>query len=237
MQNLEEAYKKSIQEEAPDLWARIEEKLPEKKKKNKIISITRALGVAAAALFLCILIPSVLRIGGSKDASTEAAFDTAANFNSADAMAQVTGEVEDAGMESATSKDTAPEDASLEEFMAMDSAEGGMEESNNSINDSLSTEDEKVFNSEVAENTQMADRETMATGSSKPETVQQNLTVQEIVQCDEYKILVLSAVDGNEWRAYASNDLDISLKIGENYDFTLQKQEGEEWEYVLISAE
>lgn len=216
MQNLEEAYKKSIQEETPDLWARIEEKLPEKKKKRKIVSITRYIGVAAAALFLCLLIPGMLRIAGGKksaDSSAEMAFDTATNFYSAGAAAQVTEGAESAEVGQATSQDAAPEEAETKDFCFMDGAVGN------------------------TENMELADEETMANGLAKVETLQESLTVQEIVQCDEYKVLVLSAADGNEWRAYASNDLDATLKTGETYDFTLQKQEGEDWEYVVVAAE
>ena len=82
MQNLEEAYKKVMQEEVPDLWARIEEKLPEKKKKKKIISITRYMGLAAAALFLCVLIPGVISItrgAKSADSATAERADVALN--------------------------------------------------------------------------------------------------------------------------------------------------------------
>lgn len=235
MRNLEEAYKKSIQEETPDLWARIEEKLPEKKKKKKIISITRYMGVAAAALFLCLLIPGVLRIaGGTKnaDSSAEMAFDAATSFDSANAAAQVTEGAEGSKMENDTSQD-----ASTKEFFSMDSAEGGMDEGKNDVNDSYSTEEEKGFDSVIAENMELGDEETLAIGSAKIETLQQNLTVQEIVQYNEYKILVLFAMDGTVFRVQVPEDDNFSFAVGENYDFALQKQEGEEWEYLLISAE
>lgn len=238
MRNLEEAYKKSIQEETPDLWAGIEEKLPEKKKKKKIISITRYMGVAAAALFLCLLIPGVLRIAGgtkSADSSAEMAYDTATNFNSADAAVQVTEGAAGTEIGEETSQDAAPEEAEKEAPYAVDGAGGSMDEGKNAVYDSYSAEE--GVDSAIAENVEMADEETMEIGSAKVETLQQNLNVQEIVQCDEYKILVLSATDGTAFRVQVPDDITFSFVIGENYDFTLQKQAGEDWDYVVISAE
>lgn len=56
--NFEEEYKQYIQEHTPDLWKRIEAGLSEKKvpTKRKVI---KYMSVAAAALFMCILIPVI----------------------------------------------------------------------------------------------------------------------------------------------------------------------------------
>lgn len=258
MKNLEEAYKKSQQEEIPDLWARIEEKLPEKKKKKKIISITRYLGVAAAALFLCILIPGVLRIAGgakSADSSNEMAYDTAANFENADAASQYTIGTTDDGMEEAVS-----EGAEEENIGIMDSASGSMDnniqstantpleaEEKDSQSDGMPAEDMEIMedmseadflvgSDTVGSDTVGSDAETATNDSYQAETLQENLTVQEILQTDEDKILVLSATDGTTFRAQLPDNISFTFVIGESYDFTLEKQAGVDWEYVVLDA-
>lgn len=77
MRNLEEEYKKSQQDDTPDLWARIEKNLPEKKKCRKFPAVTRYMAVAAAALVLCILIPGMLRRGSEDFTSQNSAYDSA----------------------------------------------------------------------------------------------------------------------------------------------------------------
>ena len=106
MNNLEEAYRKSIQEETPDLWNRIASALPEKpvveerkqdslfamaqpaqkenpssaQKPKKIYQYTRFMKAAAAVLFLAVLIPGawfLLDKSGGLAQSENAAMDTA----------------------------------------------------------------------------------------------------------------------------------------------------------------
>ncbi|MCH5274464.1 MAG: hypothetical protein J1E65_01400 [Lachnospiraceae bacterium] len=56
MKNLEQEYKNSQQEDMPDLWNRIETGLPEKKKPIPFLSVTRSLGIVAAAAALLLLV-------------------------------------------------------------------------------------------------------------------------------------------------------------------------------------
>ncbi len=106
MNNLEEAYRKSIQEETPDLWNRIASALPEKpvveerkqdspfammqpeqkenpasaQKPKKIYQFNRFMKAAAAVLFLAVLIPGawfLLDKNGGLAQSENAAMDTA----------------------------------------------------------------------------------------------------------------------------------------------------------------
>lgn len=234
MQNLEEAYKKAMQEEVPDLWTRIEEKLPEKKKKNKIISITRYMGVAAAALFLCVLIPGVISItrgaksaDSSADARVEATFDAAydAEYSTDYEMQQNvmvdSGAGEDGATTAGTFDDKAEQAAPAETESLQESLKEDM-----SVNNSMQATD-------TAKDESMYDAATMVGA----EHISLSLVVEEIVECDGYKVLVLSAVDGNLWKAYMEEDVQETLLVGEKYDFTLQKQESEDWEYVVISAE
>ena len=236
MQNLEEAYKKAMQEEVPDLWARIEDKLPEKKKKKKIISITRYMGLAAAALFLCVLIPGVISITrGAKTADSaanereEVAYDAAydAEYN-ADYEMQYSGMADSgAGEDGASTAGTfeekaeqsAPAEAepeSLKESTAEDMT------ANNTMQDAETVMDENMFD---------------AAAPVGAEHINVSLTVEEIVQYDGYKVLVLSAEDGNLCKAYMEEEVKENLFVGEKYEFMLQKQEGEDWDYAVLAVE
>ncbi len=236
MQNLEESYKKSQQEEIPDLWARIEEKLPEKKKKNKIISITRYMGLAAAALFLCVLIPGVISITrgakSSDSAMTEradVALDEAYDAeNSADYEVQYSGMAdsgagEDGALTAGTFEEKAEQSApaeaepeSLKESTAEDMT------ANNTMQDAETVMDENMFD---------------AAAPVGAEHISLSLTVEKIAECDGYKVLVLSAEDGNLCKAYMGEDVEEPLLVGEMYEFVLQKQEGEDWDYTVIAVE
>lgn len=59
---LEEEYRKLMEQEAPDLWSRIEQELPEKKKKLlgfRTAQIRILAGVAAAVAIICVAVPAV----------------------------------------------------------------------------------------------------------------------------------------------------------------------------------
>lgn len=236
MQNLEEAYKKAMQEEMPDLWARIEEKLPEKKKKKKIISITRYMGLAAAALFLCVLLPGVISITrGAKTADSatdervEAAYDAAYDAEySADYEMQNSAPVDfGASADGATTAGTFDDKA--EQSAPLEAETENLKESmiedvnvNSSMQDADKVKDENMYD---------------AAAPVGAESISLCLTVEEIVQCDGYKVLVLSATDGNLWKAYMEEDIKETLFVGETYEFVLQEQENEGWDYAVLAVQ
>ena len=77
MKNLEKEYRKAFEEEMPDLWGRIEESLPAKKVRR--FPVYRYASVAAAAVFLALLIPgSLFLMNGSSKSSERNRMDTAA---------------------------------------------------------------------------------------------------------------------------------------------------------------
>jgi len=235
MQNLEEAYKKAMQEEVPDFWAQIEKKLPEKKKKKKIISITRYMGLVAAALFLCVLVPgmiSITRGAKSADSATaeraDVALDEAYDAGSSadyeakyDAMAEW-GMEEDGATAAGTFNDTAeqlapmePETESLKESVQEDMTV------NNSVQSADTAGDESMYD---------------AATPVGVEGLSISLTVEEIVQGDGYKVLVLSAADGNLFKAYMEEDVKATLFVDETYEFVLQEQADEGWNYKVLAV-
>ena len=62
MKDLEQEYKKQVQEEMPDLWNRIEPNLAPKKKKPWIRRYAPLTSVAAAALVLLAVMPGLLNL-------------------------------------------------------------------------------------------------------------------------------------------------------------------------------
>lgn len=77
MKNLEKEYRKAFDEEMPDLWGRIEANLPAKKVRR--FPVNRYASVAAAAVFLALLIPgSLYLMNGSSKSSERNRMDTAA---------------------------------------------------------------------------------------------------------------------------------------------------------------
>lgn len=75
MKNLEKEYRKAFDEEMPDLWGRIEANLPAKKVRR--FPVNRYASVAAAAVFLALLIPgSLLLMNGSSKSSERNRMDT-----------------------------------------------------------------------------------------------------------------------------------------------------------------
>lgn len=106
MNNLEEEYRKSQQEDTPDLWDRIEAELPPKKvKSKKIIYLARSLSAAAAVIVLVMLIPGILKItrgGTGSDFARDEIYDASPQLNLAEAgMAESQGsmDMEGAGEE------------------------------------------------------------------------------------------------------------------------------------------
>lgn len=118
MKNLEEEYKKSQQEEMPDLWNKIESGLPEKRQKSKkILPVTRYMRIVAAAVFVAVLIPGVLYLteGGYRrtDSEKDSVLDMAGQYQTAEDSVQKEDAFDneaypDSDMASA---DEAPEDA------------------------------------------------------------------------------------------------------------------------------
>ena len=94
-----------------------------------------------------------------------------------------------------------------------------------------------VNNSMQATDTVMDENMFDAAAPVGAERISLSLTVEEIVQCDGYKVLVLSAKDGNLWKAYMEEDVKETLFVGEKYEFVLQKQEGEDWDYAVLAVE
>ncbi|HKM33620.1 MAG TPA: hypothetical protein VJY54_02635 [Lachnospiraceae bacterium] len=77
MKNLEDEYRKSQQEQVPQLWDRIEKNLPEKKKKTKIAYVSRILGICAAAAVVLLVVPNLWNLNRDNSYSNSASEQSA----------------------------------------------------------------------------------------------------------------------------------------------------------------
>ncbi|MBO5325109.1 MAG: hypothetical protein J6A80_02655 [Lachnospiraceae bacterium] len=139
--NFEEAYKAEVQQNIPDLWNRIESGLPEKevqtnlnhrsnKKKKNPYAWMKWASLAAAAMLVIILIPTLLGIGAlllmsDKSSSTDMAMNesVAEQMVTTDGMAE-----EDVKLESADVENMAETPAINQDYADSERAEGEMAE-------------------------------------------------------------------------------------------------------------
>lgn len=215
MKNLNEEYKKSQQEETPDLWDRIEKNLPEKKQ-GRLISINRYLAVAAAALFLCAMLPGVWYLAGGDFPDGNGKSDSAAPMQMADyAQAEDCVQAEDSTQSEnniqsgSIAEDNDREDVVMADAMP-DSAEGAP------IEDCLD-----------------------ATGQigSEQDFVTESFEVTGSMEVEDQTVYLLCGQDGNVLRAILVDPGEQELQIGEIYLCSLRKVEGEGWEYEILEIE
>lgn len=227
MKNLEDEYRKSQQEEMPDLWNRIEAGLPEKKSR-KIVSISRYLGIAAAGIFLVLLVPGVLSLqrgGLSKSESAQnMAFDTTA------------GGMADSASEG-NCADTAERQEALEEEMA---SAANSSASTTGFADSI-PEEEMLESNSMAGVPQDALLEQAqgdcAAGTEENKLREESMEVVDITQADGYIVYTLHTENGEDIKAALLDTTETALQTGEKYLFTLQPVEGMDWEYKIEKVE
>lgn len=221
MKNLEEAYKKSQQEELPDLWDRIEAGLPEKKKKKSMpLTVLPYCSVAAAALLLAVLVIPPLSRQSVNESSDMAAQDSANGedimWNGAISTSQTPEpEFEAEGSQSA---DMAAEDN--------DTALDGMEDFDGLL-------EAPIMDDAAVPETPMVED---ATVSETPH-ITKRLLVSEAAEMEGGSIYTLTDADSTIFLAFYANDLGSTLVVGESYVFTLREEAGEGWEYVIESVE
>lgn len=251
MRNLEAEYRKSQQEETPDLWNRIESALPEKKlvkavrptfvpdgndtsaqKSKKIYKFARFTKAAAAVLIMALIIPGawVLMNRATDVAESDtAAMDTAAMDNAAMDTA-------DAGV--------ADMNAASEGAMAGDTTGGGVVTmDSDGASNGYSYEEsgaDSVGSGEPAE--LQADTESIAELKSAPEICEE-MTLESIEkeesdgQAGQETIYRLRTAEGEVLVTILSQDISTVLTSGNTYRFTLEAVSGEAWEYQIVNVE
>lgn len=164
--NFEEAYKAEVQQNIPDLWNRIESGLPEKqvqtnlnhksnKKKKNSYAWMKWASLAAAAVLVIVLIPTLLGIGAlflmsDKSLSSDLAMNESAagQMATTDSMAEEEIKLESADMENAAEtpamNQNYVEGGFAEEEMAEESIMGA-EPSSDVLSDVQSAESESEY--------------------------------------------------------------------------------------------
>ena len=249
MKNLETEYRKSQQEQVPDLWSRIEAALPEKAPqavqpaqssqgvqpaqipqvaqsaqipKKKIIGFVRFTRIAAAVLVMAAVIPGawfLMNRGKDLAKSESIVMDMTANCESEADMAANN----EAAMDMAGNSEA-----------AMDMA-GNSETAKDTADDSdalidMAVSEELPVNS-VSEIT--ADMTVEEIISAKRQTVYYLRDRNGQIYSVAFAVLAQGGADENG----IAPEETIGLQVGERYLFTLQAVDGKDWDYEICNIE
>ena len=233
MKNLETEYKKLVSVEMPDLWDRIEKNLPEKKPYNKkkpisFVSVTKYMGVAAAALFLVLLIPGVLQLRKGDTAKSETVTECAPDMFDAEMPDQTIMESADTMMDG--SPDSAAADADSQLGVT------GEDAPENAVTESATTENATTESDSIAE----VESETLEviTGEfNVTEVITENAVTVYVLRGKDVQTDNLQISDLQEIRAVMADDVQLTLEAGASYSLTLTPVQGEAWEYCISATE
>ena len=225
MKDLEQEYKKQVQEEMPDLWNRIEPNLAPKKKKPWIRRYAPLTSVAAAALVLLAVMPGLLNLQRMGQDNTSAA-DCAPRAEKTEGYAQ------EAAEENGEDSCDAPQ-----MFAAADGVETGTtgagavtegtaaEEMNDTAAVQETDEESAVLKTEYSED---------ITAEDAGMTVR--VTVASVDEADGRTVYTLT--DGEKFACLAvAGEEVVPLEKGKMYLVTLRGEDAEAWRYVVECAE
>ncbi len=244
MKDLEQEYKKQVQEEMPDLWNRIEPNLAPKKKKPWIRRYAPLTSVAAAALVLLAVMPGLLNLQRMGQDNTSAA-DCAPRAEKTEGYAQEAAEEngEDScgapqmfaatdGVETGTTGAGAvTEDTTADGGQTGASGAGAVtedtaaEEMNDTAAVQETDEESAVLKTEYSED---------ITAEDAGMTVR--VTVASVDEADGRTVYTLT--DGEKFACLAvAGEEVVPLEKGKMYLVTLRGENAEAWRYVVECAE
>ena len=244
MKDLEQEYKKQVQEEMPDLWNRIEPNLAPKKKKPWIRRYAPLTSVAAAALVLLAVMPGLLNLQRMGQDNTSTA-DCAPRAEKTEGYAQEAAEEngEDScgapqmfaaadGVETGTTGAGAvTEDTTADGGQAGASGAGAVtegaaaEEMNDTAAVQETYEESAVLKTEYSED---------ITAEDAGMTVR--VTVASVDEADGRTVYTLT--DGEKFACLAvAGEEVVPLEKGKMYLVTLRGEDAEAWRYVVECAE
>lgn len=235
MKDLEQEYKKQVQEEMPDLWNRIEPNLAPKKKKPWIRRYAPLTSVAAAALVLLAVMPGLLNLQRMGQDNTSAA-DCAPRAEKTEGYAQ------EAAEENGEDSCGAPQ-----MFAATDGVETGASGAGavtegtaaEEMNDTAAVQetDEKEAAGESADE----ENAVLKTEYSEDITAEDagmtvRVTVASVDEADGRTVYTLT--DGEKFACLAvAGEEVVPLEKGKMYLVTLRGENAEAWRYVVECAE
>lgn len=244
MKDLEQEYKKQVQEEMPDLWNRIEPNLAPKKKKPWIRRYAPLTSVAAAALVLLAVMPGLLNLQRMGQDNTSAA-DCAPRAEKTEGYAQEAAEEngEDScgapqmfaaadGVETGTTgagdvtEDTTADGGQTGASGAGAVTEGAAaEEMNDTAAVQETDEESAVLKTEYSEDITAEDAGMTVT-----------VTVVSVDEADGRTVYTLT--DGEKFACLAvAGEEVVPLEKGKMYLVTLRGEDAEAWRYVVECAE
>lgn len=244
MKDLEQEYKKQVQEEMPDLWNRIEPNLAPKKKKPWIRRYAPLTSVAAAALVLLAVMPGLLnlqRIGQDNTSTadcapraekTEGYAQEAAEENGEDSCGAPQMFAAADGVETGTTGAGAvTEDTTADGGQAGASGAGAVtegaaaEEMNDTAAVQETDEESAVLKTEYSEDITVEDAGMTVT-----------VTVASVDEADGRTVYTLT--DGEKFACLAvAGEEVVPLEKGKMYLVTLRGEDAEAWRYVVECAE
>lgn len=244
MKDLEQEYKKQVQEEMPDLWNRIEPNLAPKKKKPWIRRYAPLTSVAAAALVLLAVMPGLLNLQRMGQDNTSAA-DCAPRAEKTEGYAQEAAEengedscgapqmfaATDGGQTGvpgagAVTEDAAADGAGTGALGAGAVTEGAAaEEMNDTAAVQETDEESAVLKTEYSEDITAEDAGMTVT-----------VTVVSVDEADGRTVYTLT--DGEKFACLAVAGEEVApLEEGKTYLVTLRGEDAEAWRYVVECAE
>lgn len=244
MKDLEQEYKKQVQEEMPDLWNRIEPNLAPKKKKPWIRRYAPLTSVAAAALVLLAVMPGLLNLQRMGQDNTSAA-DCAPRAEKTEGYAQEAAEengedscgapqmfaAADGGQTGvpgagAVTEDAAADGAGTGALGAGAVTEGAAaEEMNDTAAVQETDEESAVLKTEYSEDITAEDAGMTVT-----------VTVVSVDEADGRTVYTLT--DGEKFACLAVAGEEVApLEEGKTYLVTLRGEDAEAWRYVVECAE
>ncbi len=244
MKDLEQEYKKQVQEEMPDLWNRIEPNLAPKKKKPWIRRYAPLTSVAAAALVLLAVMPGLLNLQRMGQDNTSTA-DCAPRAEKTEGYAQEAAEEngEDScgapqmfaaadGVETGTTgagavtEDTTADGGQTGASGAGAVTEGAAaEEMNDTAAVQETDEESAVLKTEYSEDITAEDAGMTVT-----------VTVASVDEADGRTVYTLT--DGEKFACLAvAGEEVVPLEKGKMYLVTLRGEDAEAWRYVVECAE
>lgn len=244
MKDLEQEYKKQVQEEMPDLWNRIEPNLAPKKKKPWIRRYAPLTSVAAAALVLLAVMPGLLNLQRMGQDNTSAA-DCAPRAEKTEGYAQEAAEengedscgapqmfaATDGGQTGvpgagAVTEDAAADGAGTGALGAGAVTEGAAaEEMNDTAAVQETDEESAVLKTEYSEDITAEDAGMTVT-----------VTVVSVDEADGRTVYTLT--DGEKFACLAvAGEEVVPLEKGKTYLVTLRGEDAEAWRYVVECAE
>ena len=235
MKDLEQEYKKQVQEEMPDLWNRIEPNLAPKKKKPWIRRYAPLTSVAAAALVLLAVMPGLLNLQRMGQDNTSAA-DCAPRAEKTEGYAQEAAEengedscgapqmfaATDGGQTGASGAGAVTEGTAAEE---MNDTAAVQETDEKEAAGESADEENAVLKTEYSED---------ITAEDAGMTVR--VTVASVDEADGRTVYTLT--DGEKFACLAvAGEEVVPLEKGKMYLVTLRGENAEAWRYVVECAE